>query len=88
MRERLMDFAIRFRAWRKFRGLTQVELALRVDSAQYHVSSYETGRSEPTPGVLADWIARGFETTEAEFWATPLEHLVPEASKAAVSDAA
>ena len=41
------DFGRRLRAWRRQRGLSQLELALRVGTTPRHISFLETGRSRP-----------------------------------------
>ena len=44
---RTSDFGRRLRAWRRQRGLSQLELALRVGTTPRHISFLETGRSGP-----------------------------------------
>ena len=44
---RTSDFGRRLRAWRRQRGLSQLELALRVGTTPRHISFLETGRSRP-----------------------------------------
>ena len=43
------EFGARLRAWRKFRGLSQQNLALDVGLSERHVSFLETGRARPSP---------------------------------------
>ncbi|MEU9060921.1 helix-turn-helix transcriptional regulator [Streptomyces sp. NPDC048430] len=40
------------RGWRKLRGITQLELALRADSSARHISFIETGRSTPSRSMV------------------------------------
>ncbi|WP_424211058.1 helix-turn-helix domain-containing protein [Streptomyces sp. BI20] len=40
------------REWRRRRGLSQLELALRADSAARHISFVETGRSRPSETMI------------------------------------
>ncbi|MFE0120920.1 helix-turn-helix domain-containing protein [[Kitasatospora] papulosa] len=40
------------RGWRKLRGLSQLELALRADSSARHISFIETGRSTPSRSMV------------------------------------
>ncbi|WP_205021193.1 helix-turn-helix domain-containing protein [Streptomyces sp. HB132] len=40
------------RGWRKLRGVTQLELALRADSSARHISFIETGRSTPSRSMV------------------------------------
>ncbi|MGW1816132.1 helix-turn-helix domain-containing protein [Streptomyces sp. NPDC002125] len=40
------------RGWRKLRGITQLELALRADSSARHISFIETGRSTPSRAMV------------------------------------
>ncbi|MFF4339370.1 helix-turn-helix domain-containing protein [Kitasatospora sp. NPDC001540] len=41
------------REWRRRRGLTQLDLALLADTSARHLSFVETGRSRPSPALLA-----------------------------------
>jgi transcriptional regulator with XRE-family HTH domain len=45
--KRSSDFGRRLRAWRRQRGLSQLELAARAGTTPRHVSFLETGRSRP-----------------------------------------
>jgi len=40
------------RGWRKLRGVTQLELALKADSSARHISFIETGRSTPSRSMV------------------------------------
>ncbi|MEU1485365.1 helix-turn-helix transcriptional regulator [Streptomyces sp. NPDC005752] len=40
------------RVWRKLRGISQLELALRADSSARHISFVETGRSTPSSTMV------------------------------------
>ncbi|MFG2593464.1 helix-turn-helix domain-containing protein [Streptomyces sp. NPDC048438] len=40
------------RGWRKLRGITQLELALKADSSARHISFIETGRSTPSRSMV------------------------------------
>jgi transcriptional regulator with XRE-family HTH domain len=46
------DFAIALRGWRERRRLSQLELALRANTTQRHVSFIERGRSIPGRGMV------------------------------------
>jgi len=46
-------FAANVREWRRFRNLTQVDLARAVKIAQAHVSNIENGNTFPSPEVIA-----------------------------------
>lgn len=45
-------FGRRLRAWRRQRGLSQLDLSLRANVSQRHVSFIETGRSRPRAEVI------------------------------------
>ena len=47
------QFAAHLQRSRKARRLSQLELALRADTAQRHLSFIEQGRSRPGPGIVA-----------------------------------
>jgi transcriptional regulator with XRE-family HTH domain len=40
------------RDWRRARGISQLELAVRADVSQRHISFLETGRSRPSPEMV------------------------------------
>jgi transcriptional regulator with XRE-family HTH domain len=46
------DLGGRIREWRRFRGISQLELAFRANSSQRHVSFLESGRSKPSRNLL------------------------------------
>ncbi len=45
-------FGRQMKQWRRQRGLSQLELAVRADVSQRHVSFIETGRSRPREDVV------------------------------------
>ena len=45
-------FGRHMKQWRRQRGLSQLELAVRADVSQRHVSFIETGRSKPREDVV------------------------------------
>jgi transcriptional regulator with XRE-family HTH domain len=47
VRQHLVTFADDLRTWRRRRGVSQIELALRAGTTQRHVSFIESGRSTP-----------------------------------------
>ena len=49
---RATAFGRHLRAWRRQRGISQLELSLRADVSQRHVSFIETGRSRPRAEVV------------------------------------
>lgn len=46
------DIGEELRYWRRSRGLSQLELSLRAEVSQRHVSFLETGRSRPSPDMV------------------------------------
>jgi transcriptional regulator with XRE-family HTH domain len=58
------------RAWRRQRGISQLQLALRADVSQRHVSFIETGRSRPRAEVV-DRIAEALDVPLRERNALP-----------------
>jgi transcriptional regulator with XRE-family HTH domain len=46
------DFAVALRGWRQRRRVSQLELALRAETTQRHVSFIESGRSIPGRGMV------------------------------------
>lgn len=50
--QELTSFGQELRLWRKQRGLTQLELAVRAGSSARHISFIETGRSRPGQGLV------------------------------------
>lgn len=49
---RSADFPSRLKAWRQSRRLSQLELALRCDVSQRHLSFLESGRARPSEGMI------------------------------------
>jgi transcriptional regulator with XRE-family HTH domain len=47
VRQHVVTFAENLRVWRRRRGVSQIELALRAGTTQRHVSFIESGRSTP-----------------------------------------
>ncbi|TRY31307.1 helix-turn-helix domain-containing protein [Aliiglaciecola sp. M165] len=47
------NFTYQCRKWRQFRKLSQLELALRADISQRHLSYLETGKSHPSREMIA-----------------------------------
>lgn len=64
----LSTFAQQLRAWRKSRGLSQLDLALVAETTQRHLSFLETGRSRPGRALvirLANGLGLGPRDTNA-----------------------
>jgi len=52
MCERLCDGANPVAEWRKYRGLTQAQLAAKTDVSQAAIAAIEKGKREPSVGLL------------------------------------
>jgi len=58
----LGEFALRLRKFREAQKLSQMDLAVKVDSSPSYISRLETGRSEPGLYILSK-LTKGLNVT-------------------------
>ena len=64
-------FGDMLRAWRETRRLSQLELALKADVSQRHISFLESGRAQPSREMVQQ-IAEAWDVTQANV--SQIEH--------------
>lgn len=72
-----MDLVLKLRELRKYRGLSQRDAAKKAGIGVKTLSSFETGERIASMKVThLQRLLRVYDTTEAEFFSTAIEHLL------------
>lgn len=72
-----MDLVLKLRELRKYRGLSQRDAAKKAGIGVKTLSSFETGERIASMKVTQlQRLLRVYDTTEAEFFSTAIEHLL------------